>query len=172
MTDNLIETISDAKKYLRENFESGCACPACGQFVKRYNRKITSSMAFILIQLYHKAKDDFIHVENHMRTIGKAGLGGDYVKMKFWNLIEQKPMVRQDGSPRGGYWKISRGGIMFVEKEISVPKYAYIYNDAVDGYSDEKVTITQCLGDKFDYDELMGYEFPSADEAVNQLYDR
>ena len=44
-----IETVKEAKTFLRKNFDQGIDCPCCGQFVKKYKRKLNSSMAYALI---------------------------------------------------------------------------------------------------------------------------
>jgi len=36
-------TILEAKQLLKDNFAQGIECPCCGQFVKRYKRKLNST---------------------------------------------------------------------------------------------------------------------------------
>ena len=51
-------------------------------------------------------------VADHPRRA--AAVRGDWAKLKFWGLIEEKPDVRDDGSPRVGYWRMTPLGRQFV----------------------------------------------------------
>ena len=156
-------TLEEAKKMLRENFDTGIECPCCGQFVKKYNRKITSAMAYGLILLYQynkKNPGEWVHVENYFKSLNiPSSIRGDISKLRYWHLIEKKSEIREDGSNRNGYYRIDNlNGISFVENRKRVSARAYIYNQRVYGFSPETVTIAECLGKKFNYKELMGYD--------------
>jgi hypothetical protein len=83
-------------------------------------------------------------------------IAGDHAKLRYWGLIEEEPVRRDDGG-RAGWWQITDRGEQFVRGTLKVPKYALIFDgrllrlDETGGY----VTITDALGKKFDWTELM-----------------
>jgi len=149
-------TLEEAKQYLRDNWELGCRCPCCNQFVKKYKRTITSSMALALIILY-KSGDDFIHWGNLIDEKGYSSVvnSGDKSKLVYWGLVEKKPATRYDGSNRNGFYKITLRGELFVKGEIQVSKHVYLYNDYCYGQSETLIDIKQALKNKFNYYELI-----------------
>jgi hypothetical protein len=44
---------------------------------------------------------------------------------------------------------------MFVKHGREKPKNVFLYNNKIQGFSEETTTIKQALGDKFDFEELM-----------------
>lgn len=135
------DTLSDAKEELMGNLDEGTTCPCCGQFAKRYRRKLHSAMAAGLrraLKLYGLAPFEI-----------DAGLGrqysSDFAKLRFWGLIDQLSDT--------GKWHVTLWGRLFVTGGI-VRKYVHIYNNSADFFSGDDVTIREALGSKFDCDEL------------------
>lgn len=154
----MINTLKDAIELVESRKDEGCSCPCCGQFVKRYRRKITSAMAYGLILLHQESKGEWIHMLSFF-TERKMSSTNEMAKLRHWGLIEKKDGEKEDGNPNNGYYRITRRGILFAEKMISVPRYCFIYNDTVSEFSSEQTNITQALGDKFNYSELMPQAF-------------
>lgn len=139
-----------------KDISKGYTCSCCGQFVKAYSRKLNSSMALVLILLHRANFKSFIHIENWLKEIGKPELRADYHKLRFWGLIEAKVAEREDGSRRNGYYKITGRGKVFAEGRFTVQKSAVILNNKFLHFEGEEINIKDALGDKFNYDELMG----------------
>jgi len=53
----------------------------------------------------------------------------------------------------------SEKGLHFIVGTITVPRKAYIYNNVVEGWSDECVSFRDCFGRHFDYAEVMADNF-------------
>lgn len=157
---NYDTNIGDAKKYLRKNWEEGLECPCCGQFVKKYNRKVHSTMALCLIHLYriHKlswADTQYHHVRDIVKGISSTGTG-DFSKFKYFGLIKEMPKDYKDLKKRtSGFWGITSKGIDFVERRITIPARVQLYNTKVVGFDEQQVDIVEVLGEKFNYQELM-----------------
>lgn len=155
-----IKSISEAKSFLKNNFEKGVICPCCQQVVKLYRRRAHSKMTRDLINLYrislkHKNRE-FFHVTEFIQT--KAG--NELARFATYGLIEEMPKDKEDTKRRtSGYWKINSKGIDFVLGKIKIPKYFFMFNATLYGFSDEKVTVNECLGKGFNYGELMGWEY-------------
>jgi len=133
----------------------GKFCPCCDQYVKVYRRSITNIMAKMLIEAYNNfSVDDYFHV-SEVSSKRKTG-GGDFAKLRYWGFIKAKPHDDgQSGKKHSGYWRITPFGVSFVRGELKVHKYALIYNGNFKEFEGESVSIRECLGEKFDYNELM-----------------
>lgn len=133
----------------------GFKCPHCNQFVKLYVRKLNSSMALVLLLLWKSGKTDFIHVEDYLKSINRANLRADFHKLVFWSLLERKKELREDNSPRNGFYKLTGRGIAFAENKLTVPAAVKIYNNHAEGFEGMEINIVEALGEKFNYAELM-----------------
>lgn len=139
-------TLGDARDWLRDRVQDGAKCPCCTQFAKVYRRKLHAGMAVALIHMYrHRDADNKFDITTHMVT-----RPGDTSKLRYWELIE-----RDDDDPEGVY-RITLLGRLFVEHSATVPSHAEIYDGRLLKVDGEQITITQALGKKFDYPELMG----------------
>ena len=142
------------EKVMSKAREKGCECPICDQFVKIYKRKINSTMAQQIIEARRKFGSNIFHVGN-LKSGPQTG-GGDFAKLLYWSLIEEKPWEKgQMGKRTSGEWCLTQKGIDFCDGKIKLPEYALIYNGECMGFSEKQCTIQGCLGDKFDYNELM-----------------
>lgn len=152
--------LHEVHAYIRENYEEGCACPACGQLVKLYRRKLNSGMARILIRFYQvdqtKPDDDkWIMVSRELLSARINPTNMEYSKLAHWNLIESRG-DEGDNTKSAGYWRLTELGRQFVLGQKTVPKRVLLYNGKVQGYDLETTTIEESLGNKFNYTELMG----------------
>lgn len=145
--------LSEAKQLLRDNWETGLACPCCGQLVKKYPRKLTTSMAVGLISLYQLAGFS-TSIPIHIKRI-KMVNGGEFAQLRRWGLIRE---VKNDDNHKrtSGLWLITQRGVEFVNDKIAVPMYCDTYNGKTLGFSEETTTIKQALGNRFNYAEMMG----------------
>lgn len=150
-------TLAEAKKATFARAVKGTHCPCCGQNVKVYRRNLNRSMAWALIYMYRKYGQGWVHVPS---TGHLARLGGDWAKMAFWGVIEEKDEQKDDGNPHAGYWRLTALGSRFVLGQ-RLKKYVYIYNNQdLQQPSPETVSIREALGKKFDYAELMRGPLP------------
>ena len=145
------EDMSEAKEYLKDNWYTGVDCPCCGQFVKRYKRKLTTSMAVGLISLFNQSSG--MGEEVHIKKI-KGVNGGEFAQLKRWGLVSDS--FNNDTSKRtSGMWTITDKGKQFVLGFIRVPMYCETYNGKTLSFSNESTDIRQALGNRFNYKEMM-----------------
>lgn len=143
---------SDFLQKLKEGWEGNCC--NCGQYSKIYHRRIHSVMAVQLIQLYKLGgAHEYFHVRRLMMR-GSSGIG-DFSKAAYWKIIDELPNDSTE-KKASGHWKLNQLGVQFVTGEISLPTYALVYNAQVLGFSGSMSSISQCLQNKFNYEELMG----------------
>lgn len=158
-------TLAEAKKFLGDNLTKGVKCPCCSRHTQIYSRKITSSMAYGLIELYklHKLGGEFMwtHIENSFKILNlPSSVRGDVPKLRFWGLIEPRTEESEDGNPNSGFYRLTSAGIAFAENELKIESKILIYNNEMYGYAkdSELISIKQALKDKFNYNQLMGHE--------------
>jgi hypothetical protein len=150
-------TLAEARDQLRGLVNEGHHCPLCTQYAKVYRRNMSSSAARTLILLYRFGEDEYIELGPLLQTHAPALAGrGESTHGHWWKLMEQPPDLREDGARGNGLWRITPLGVEFVCRRRRVPKYARIYDGRCLGYRGAAVSITQCLGQRFDYRELMG----------------
>lgn len=142
-------TLAQAKADLGALLSEGTTCPCCGQFAKVYKRKLHSAMARDLILAYRRAGTEWFHVR---QVLGHDG--GDFAKLAMWDLIEEAGERRPDGG-RAGWWQITESGVLFVSGLGQVSKYARVYNGRRINLTGPLVTIEDCLGERFNYHQLM-----------------
>jgi hypothetical protein len=143
--------LDTVREFVLANRREGVTCPGCGQHAKMYRRKITAAAVRTLAKMYATHGQEFLHLPS-LRGVAENG----EAKLRYWGLVEDMNAVRDDGG-HAGYWRVTDQGVRFLRGEITVPKYALVYNgelvelDATDGH----VTAQQCLGHKFNLAELM-----------------
>ncbi len=142
-------TVEQAKAHLRENWEEGVKCPCCTQEVKLYKYKINKGMALVLIQMY-KSKNEWIHPIKDLKTIN-----GDYAKLRFWGLVESSSDQPEDDKKANGFWRVTEKGKKFVNNTLRVKEKALLFNNKNYGFIGNDISITDALGNKFNYAELM-----------------
>lgn len=141
--------LGDARQWVRVVAQDGGdRCPCCTQFVKIYRRKIHASMARDLIYFYRENGREW----GHWKTI--RNWSGDLAKLRYWGLTISEPERREDGG-RTGWWQITERGEQFVKNVVHVPKYVLVFNNRVLGFDGEAISISDAIGDRFDYRELM-----------------
>lgn len=152
-------SVHEAQKWMADQLSlKGCKCLACGQDVRMYSRYIYSAPAAGLIYLYRAATSDYVHTPELFRKQGlSASQGGDFCKLRYWDLIEGYVKRKGDDNPRNGYWRLTDKGRAFVLNEIRIPRVAFLYNKTLIGFGIDDINIHEALGKDFDYSRTMGY---------------
>ena len=133
--------------------DGGTICPVCDQHVKVYRRKVNSSMTRGLIAAYRAYGTRFGYLQDVRRTEGETD-NREESKLRYWGLMQEEDAWRPDGG-RAGYWRVTDKGEMWIRKLTTVPKYAVIYNGECLRLEGQQIDISEALGDKFNYRELM-----------------
>jgi len=146
-------TIQEARDWLETVMydADGGECPACTQRVKVYRRSIHAAEARALILAVRAHDREWFHAPTFADV---AQCGGSWAMLRRWALIEEDNVPRADGG-RAGHWRVTERGVQFAQRRLSVPKYALIYDNHLLGHEGDDVLITDALGDRFDYRELM-----------------
>ena len=142
-------TLGEARDWLRDRVWAGAQCPCCTQKAKVYRRSIHATKAATLIKLYRAGGvREFIH------TPDLPGDTHEVSQLSWWGLVEEELIRRPDGG-RAGFWRVTELGARWVKEEVSVHRYAHVYDGRVLRRDGEPWSIRQALAKKFRYDELM-----------------
>jgi hypothetical protein len=143
----------------RETIEhDGGHCPCCGKWGKISPQGMNETRALALLWLSRAPTnaEGWVDVPN----VGPRWLlrGKTHTTLQHWGFVE--PGSHDDSTKRAdGLWRITDKGKQFIAGTVTVPKKAYIYNNAVEGWSDECVSFRDCFGRHFDYQEVMADTF-------------
>ena len=147
------QTLKQAREGVQATLLEGGTCPCCDQQYRMYKRKLNTGMAHALILIYRAwqeagGKDYWIDIKDiDVR-------GGDYGKLTHWGLLQRRSDM-ESGLGYSGHWRPTARGVAFVQGSTPVAAYALLYNNELTDLTGVPVYITDVLGDKLNYKELM-----------------
>lgn len=147
-------SLADAIRQMRSEVKDGTNCPCCGRLVKLYKRKLSAEMVVFLIALCREFEGDYLDIRT-LRTWKYQR--GDYAYLAHWGLVEQKP-GNEPGKRGSAHWKPMPKAFLFLRRRGLAPSHIHMLCGQFLGFSEELVSVDDALGQKFNYDELMGGE--------------
>jgi hypothetical protein len=168
-------TLADARAYLEDRIDEGAKCPCCGRHNKRYRRPLDSGIARGLIALVRASPNgEIVHVKDiPPLLIGqKAWTTHDFAKARFWGLCEEVKPAQLPAETlekaaakkrRVGFWRSTEKGRSFVFSLSKIPKYIVLRNNQFEKTDGEDISISDALGEHFDYYKLTGQTPPKGD---------
>jgi hypothetical protein len=142
--------------------KDGVTCPCCGQLCKVYRRSITRSMAKVMVAMYDANRaeptgwrniPELLRLTPYLR--GPASQGGDWGKLVYWGLVERWEEDRGDGSRRCGQARLTDLGLRFLRRQITVRRYANVYDGECIGLTGPDVGIEDSLPRDFNFQEIL-----------------
>ena len=126
---------------------------------EKYKRiELTSSMALCLAFVYkhyrytenvlitdYFPKRVFLQYIKDYTSITRA-----FKKLKYWDLITPMPTSPNEVKYKKGWYGITENGLAFIQQEIAMPKYAYVYKD----FAYEHKTIPVMITDLITHEDL------------------
>ena len=77
-------------------------------------------------------------------------------QLKYWDLIQQMPTSPNEVIYKKGWYGITENGVAFIQKEIGMPKHAFVHNDfAYEHNPNPYVMITDFFEDEEALEELL-----------------
>jgi hypothetical protein len=154
-TDVALQTLRDNWRNVIEN--EGGRCPCCDRWGKINAHALIESMALSLLWISKQPTDDDGYV-NVSRTGPSWVIKGKYSLLKHWDLITK---LDRDDKPRqsDGQWQITTKGYQFLRNELPIARKVFIYDNTVQGFSQEEVLFRECFNKHFDYDTVMSDHF-------------
>jgi hypothetical protein len=140
----------------------GGHCPVCDRWGKLYRRGISAAMArqLIWLCLQPPREDGWIDVQRTAPVwlLRSPQLG----TLRHWSMVVDAP-VSGVKSRSAGLWKPTPIGLKFAYKQLTVPKYKYVYNDTVFDTEGPDIGILDSIGEHFSYEELMNASYYGTD---------
>jgi hypothetical protein len=149
-------TLEEARAWVMANLEEGVDCPCCGQLARSYRRKLNSAMARDLIWLVKQSGSQRRWVNLHEEAPIELQQSRELAKLAHWGLIEEKLQASERGARTSGVWRPTDDGIEFAYGRLRLSAYVTLYDNTVQGFSEEMITVHQALANHFDFDELWG----------------
>lgn len=153
-------TMEEVRNLMVERVAEGMSCPLCGRYSKIYARKLNDRIGRVLIAMWHKNGDGWVHVPTlgvKAEEAGTRSKSGEHAFAKHFDLIEQNT-----GKGGRGFWRLTPLGVKFVHNQINVPFCVWVFHGQLLQTDDSKlVSIRDVLGTRWDYDQLMRSNFPN-----------
>jgi hypothetical protein len=139
----------------------GGNCPCCDRWGKIYAHRISGSMAATLCWLCDRSpNEEWVNMPEDAPRWGLRGY--QFPTLEKWGLLERNYLTKKEMDENdiknSGFWRPTERGRAFAKGLITVPKIAFLYNNTLVRYSDEQVSIEDCLGKKFSYLATMRIE--------------
>ena len=129
----------------------GAICPCCDRKGKVYpiklNKTYACAVAWIMV---NGDAEGWVNVQKKGPRWMLAGK--NYGMLTHWGLIES-------AGTRSGIWRATLKGRDFVRGLTTVPSAVFIYDDRVWGFEDKQTTFSECIKNRFDFDEMMNTRF-------------
>lgn len=160
-------SLAEAQEKLKSHVRGpGVICPCCHQLVRMVEKELSSTMAYVLILMYRhfQTASDWLDMSQYLENmvaLGSEVKGGDWSKLKYWKLIEERPPEKKSVlNPKPpvktqGMYKLTDLGTRFVLGSIKVPRSLWIYNGHVIEANKKSVSIQECLKGVYQYENLM-----------------
>ena len=167
MSDNLevkdkeatISDISELKDIQQELIDRGA-----GKYIRqpipydaKYTRReITKDMAICLVFVYKHFRyaegvksTDYFPKRILLQYLSKfPNITRNFHRLKYWDLICPMPTSPTEVIYKRGWYGLTENGIAFIQREIGLPKYAFVYNDfAYEHQTNPYVMITDLIGE-------------------------
>lgn len=154
-------SLDTARKYVESRLEDGVICPCCNRFTKVYKRRMNATMVRSLIWLV-KASDEWREWVDVPNAAPKWILRSNQLPtLRWWGLVERltKEAAKANNMTKhSGFWRPTQKGIDFANSNTLVPEFVLTLNGEPQNFVGPEVTVAECLGTKFNYAEIMGYE--------------
>lgn len=104
---------------------------------KFHKTKLTRAMAICLVFVYKHYRytpnvnhTDYFHKSTLMQYLNDfPNITRNFHKLKYWDLIQPMPTSPTEIIYKKGWYGITENGIAFIQQEIGLPKYAFVYNN-------------------------------------------
>lgn len=144
-------SLAAARQLLASLLDEGQECPCCSQGARIWRRRVSSTMAWLLIEMYRRGRRGWVYLPD----IPQKSRDGTHLAL--WDLIEEETAVRREDGGRAGWWRVTQAGESFLLGHSTIPKYARTYAGVVLGRFGDSVSIRDCFNARssFRYDDLM-----------------
>lgn len=156
--DDLIQRLRIIWRSIIEN--GGGRCPVCSRWGKIYGRNINKTMAQSLVWICHAEVDAEGWVDVPATAPRWVVQSNQLPTLKWWGLVERRFNDGKNKTKFSGMWRPTEKGLDFVHNNTRIAKQVFTYNDEVQGFGLDTVTLRDCFEDNFDYNATMNTYLP------------
>lgn len=104
---------------------------------KYTRRELTRNLAICLLFVYkHYRYSDDVKITDYFpkRILLQylkdfPNITKNFNRLKYWDLIQPMPTSPTEIIYKKGWYGITENGLAFIQQEVGLPKYAFVYND-------------------------------------------
>lgn len=150
-------TLAEARRILDAELEDGARCLCCGQYAQIHRWTLYATAAKLLVRLYANGGTTEFVESKPIKGKGQ----GDGARLRYWGIAEEEKQRRPDGG-KSGWWRVTAYGEDFILDRATIPKYVYVYDNAVLPYTDAhpqggRRTISEVLKENFHYGDHINW---------------
>lgn len=139
----------------RETIEGdGGRCPCCDRWGRVYGRHLNKTMVESLLWLIEAQADADGWVDVPALAPRWLVRSNQLPTLRWWSLVERVPSDDPDRK-HSGLWRPTPLGRDFAAGRVRVPRTAYTYAGEVERLSEDLVSVADCMGAHFSYEETM-----------------
>jgi hypothetical protein len=128
----------------------GGVCPVCDRSGVIYTCGLNYTKARSLIWLCAASTSERSWVMVPQTAPREVVRSNQLPSLHWWGLVESSGL-------RTGLWRPTELGFAFLNREVKLPTALFIYNNAVQGYSNKNISIAECFKDTFEYQDAMNF---------------
>jgi len=149
----------DLKTMIETGSKKPVECPCCFHSHRVRQPSVDGRKALIILEMYKRSKLDWIYVPAFREDYSCL----NYAELRYWNMVEMatKADIPKENWGRGrksGWFRVTPFGEQVIKEGAQFPEKMNVYSNRVFGWSDNLVTLTDCLNQQFDYNEFINRE--------------
>ena len=120
-------------------------CECCGAKMQEYRHVLNKPMVLSLIALFRskKLKPGLISkILDHNQLC-------NFQKLRYWGLVEKH--ISRDGSRKGGVWKITNKGFLFLKGELKIPLRVWSFRGEFIRAENDKLVSVKDIHGSYEY---------------------
>lgn len=134
-------------------------CPTCDRQALLSKTSLNSTLTWMLIRLYRKSiklygqPKGWVHVNEFSPR--QHSSGRNFCIVHHWDLAVSRGADNGADKRTAGEWRLTHVGVAFIQNELGIPKYLFVFNNKVVRPGTDIIWIEEALQKKFRYSELM-----------------
>lgn len=156
VTDPISLADARARWFQTTLIDGGGHCPCCDRWGKEYKRAINGTMAASIGWLAGIGQPGGEWIDVPRRAPRFVLASNQLPTMAWWKMCERNDSTAsEEDKKHSGYWRVTELGARWARNEVAVPRYAVTYNSTVRRLEGEMVRISDVLGERFSYADIM-----------------
>jgi hypothetical protein len=149
-------TLAEAQEEVRKGALGGTTCGCCGGHVRVYRRRLNAGMAYAVARLAVEERATGRQGHHLRQLLLRHGYHtGDYCYLVHWKVLSRQKLGSVEEYATG-HFRLTARGMAFARGEVALPAEVLLFGKQVLGFSRQKLTLHEALGQRFKLEELLG----------------